>query len=59
MLEQDRAAATVFAREAGGWTGRLVAGLGAVLALREVGVELPLGEVYEGVALPGDAEDAA
>lgn len=57
MLEQDRAAATVFAREAGGWTGRLVTGMGAVLDLPEIGAELPLAELYDGVSLPGEAAD--
>lgn len=49
MLEQDRVAATVFERAGEDWIGRVVAGSGAVLALPEIGVEVPLVEFYEGV----------
>ena len=52
MLEQDRIAATVFARQAEDWVGHLLIGADAVLALPEVGVEaIRLGDLYEGVAL--------
>ena len=46
MLEQTRRAATVFSRQGGDWIGRVVLG-NAVLAFPEIGVELPLAEVYE------------
>jgi Uma2 family endonuclease len=55
MLEQDRQAATVFARQADDWIGHVVSG-GAVLAMPEIGIELPLAELYDGVAF---AEAAA
>lgn len=61
MLEQDRAAATVFNRDVPGgpWTGRLLTGPGAALALPEIGSEaLPLAELCEGLDLPGDDGDA-
>jgi Uma2 family endonuclease len=49
MLEQDRQAATVFARAGDDWVGHLVAAE-QMLAMPEIGVELPLVELYEGVA---------
>jgi Uma2 family endonuclease len=48
MLEQDRIAATVFAREGADWVGRMLLE-DATLALPEIGVELPLAELFEGV----------
>jgi Uma2 family endonuclease len=60
MLEQDRVAATVFARQEAGWVGHLVVE-GETLHLPEIGLELPLAELYEGVDLAGAAtagEDA-
>lgn len=55
MLEQDRVAATVFARDGADWVGHLLTGEAAVLALPEIGLSLPLVELYEGVELAGDA----
>jgi Uma2 family endonuclease len=49
MLEQDRQAATVFARAGEDWIGHVVSG-DVVLALPEIGIELPLAELYEGVS---------
>jgi Uma2 family endonuclease len=51
MLEQTRVAATVFARSGESWTGTVTSGE-AVLAMPEIGVELPLAELYVGVDLP-------
>ena len=51
MLEQDRQAATVFARAGDDWVGHVVSG-DAVLAMPEIGIELPLAELYEGVSFP-------
>ncbi len=48
MLEQDRQAGTVFTRSADLWTGEVIVG-DAILALPEIGIELPLGELYEGL----------
>jgi hypothetical protein len=48
MLEQDRLAATVFARASDDWVGHVVSG-DAVLAMPEIGIELPLAELDEGV----------
>jgi Uma2 family endonuclease len=58
MLEQDSQVATVFAREGGRWVGTLFTG-DAVLAMPEIGVDLPLAELYEGLDLsqtPNEAE---
>ncbi len=56
MLEQDSAGATVYARAGEGWTHEiLVADL--LLALPEIGVELPLVELYEGIVFD-DGQDA-
>jgi Uma2 family endonuclease len=61
MLEQDRIAATVFARIEGEWRGYLV-DAADTLHLPEIGHELPLAVLYEGMdlaadpdAMPGDA----
>jgi Uma2 family endonuclease len=52
MLEQSSIAATVFAREGSNWVGHLLTG-DAVLALPEIGAELPLAELYAGVEPDG------
>ena len=51
MLEQTRVAATVFVRSGENWTGTVVTG-DATLAMPEIGVELPLSELYADVDLP-------
>ena len=56
MLEQAQMAATVFSREGDDWVGRVVAG-NAVLAIPEIGVELPLADLYEGVTFPEPPAD--
>ena len=56
LLEQLRPAATVFAREGAEWLGRL-ADSDAVLAMPELGIALPLAEVYEGVEFPDKLPD--
>lgn len=58
ILEQDRIAATVFARTGGEWSGRVVLD-DAVLSMPEIGIEVPLAEFYEGLALgiPGDVKE--
>lgn len=48
MLEQDRVAATLFARIGDDWVGHILLE-DAVLALPEIGIALPLAELYEGV----------
>lgn len=58
ILEQDRIAATVFARRDGEWVGHVLAE-DAVLAMPEIDVEFPLAELYEGLVFDAanDAED--
>ncbi len=53
MLEQARRAATVFSRAGDDWTGHVVTG-DAVLAMPEIGVDLPLAEVYAGIEFATD-----
>jgi Uma2 family endonuclease len=56
MLEQSRAAATVFSRDGANWTGRLVTGA-AVLTLPAIGIELDLPALYARVELDEDTDD--
>jgi Uma2 family endonuclease len=58
MLEQDSQAATVFAREDDRWVGLLLTG-DAVLAMPEIDIEVPLGELYEGLDLSQPSNEAA
>jgi len=51
VLEQTHAAAIVFARKNEDWVSEVVAGADAVLRMPEISVEIPLGELYEGVDL--------
>lgn len=58
MLSQSRIAATVFSRENGDWIGRLL-GENDVLAMPEVGITLPLAELYADLDLSQpEAEEA-
>ena len=50
MLEQDQAFATVVSRNATGW-GLETLGADGVLAMPEIGVEVPMSELYEGLDL--------
>jgi Uma2 family endonuclease len=52
MLEQERIGATVFAWVGDDWLGRVLAD-DAVLSLPEIGIDLPLAELYEGLDLSG------
>jgi len=57
MLEQDRVAATVYARTDGEWNVQILL-KDALLSMPEIGVEIPLPEFYEGLDLtpPEDLE---
>ncbi|TCZ56281.1 Uma2 family endonuclease [Roseicella aquatilis] len=48
LIEQDAVSATSHAREAGRWTGRVL-WAGDVIALPEIGIEIPLEDLYEGL----------
>jgi Uma2 family endonuclease len=56
MLEQDRIGATVYARADDGWTHEILISE-SMLALSEIGVALPLAELYEGLAFPQEEAD--
>ncbi|HLI77833.1 MAG TPA: Uma2 family endonuclease, partial [Acidobacteriaceae bacterium] len=51
MLEQDGIAAMVFERVGGDWVGHLLTE-DAVLRMPEIGIEIPLPELYEGLEFP-------
>jgi Uma2 family endonuclease len=57
MLEQDSQAATVFAREGDRWVGSLLTG-DVVLAMPEIGIEVTLAELYDGLDLSQPANEA-
>ncbi len=54
MLEQDGVSATVYARSGETWTHEILIA-DSVLFLPEIGVELPLAELYEGIVF--EAQD--
>ncbi len=58
MLEQDRVFATVITRTDTGWDYAL-AGLDGTLAMPEIGVEIPMAELYDGLALAAAAQVVA
>ncbi len=51
ILQQTNAAAIAFARNGENWVAEVAAGDGATLSMPEIGIELPLVELYEGVEL--------
>jgi Uma2 family endonuclease len=53
MLEQDRIGATVYARTNDDWKHEILIE-DSILALPEIGVELPLAELYEGLVFEAD-----
>lgn len=55
MLEQDRVFATVITRTDAGWN-HAFAGLDGTLAMSEIGVEIPVAELYDGLALAAAAQ---
>ena len=57
ILEQDVIGATVFARVGDDWVGHVL-GAAAVLQMPEIGIELPLAELYEGVDLGAPDADS-
>ncbi len=48
MLEQDRIAATIFERRGDDWVGHVQTD-DAVLVMPEIGITIPLPELYEGI----------
>jgi len=56
MLEQLRIGATVFARDGDNWVGTVLLD-DAVLSMPEIGVELPLRDIYGSAVLPPPETD--
>jgi Uma2 family endonuclease len=56
MLEQDGVNATVYARSGGTWTHEILVA-DSILSLPEIGVELPLAELYDGIVFEADEDD--
>ena len=54
LLAQDRLGATVFERVGEDWVGHVITG-DATLRLPEIGIELPLAELYDGVEIAVEA----
>lgn len=52
LVEQDMPLVTLWRRAAGGFVCELYEGLESAIPLPELGCELPLREIYEGVAFP-------
>jgi len=57
MLEQSRQGATVFSRDGNDWVGHVLIGADD-LALPEVGITVPMAELYAGVTFPSHAGEA-
>ena len=58
MLEQVRIAGTMFERVGDDWVGHLL-DADAILRMPEIGIEIPIAELYEGVDLSNPSEDEA
>jgi len=48
----------MFTRSGDDWVGHLIEGDG-MLAMPEIGVELPMSEIYDGISFPASEPDAA
>jgi Uma2 family endonuclease len=57
MLEQDGVGATVYARSGGTWTHEILIA-DSILSLPEIGVELPLADLYEGIVFEAKQDSA-
>jgi Uma2 family endonuclease len=57
LVEQETAAVVAFRRTEGGFLREVYEGLEAVLPLGEIGVELPLAEIYETVEFAPEPEE--
>ena len=55
MLEQDGVSATVYARSGETWTHEILIA-DSILSLPEIGVELPLAELYDGIVFETDQD---
>jgi Uma2 family endonuclease len=57
LVEQDAAAVVAFRRTEGGFVREAYEGLDAVLPLGEIGIDLPLAEIYEAVEFAPEPEE--
>ncbi len=58
VLQQTKAAAAVFSRKGDDWITDLLAGDDAVLRMPEIGIEIPLSEIYRRVEFEVEASEA-
>ena len=58
VLAQTHRVAHVFQRRGEGWDVEVYLGADAVLDMPEIGISLPLADIYQGIALAGDADEA-
>jgi Uma2 family endonuclease len=56
ILQQDAAAIMMFARESGTWPTEVALGMEALLHLPEIGIDLPLADIYAGIEFGPEAE---
>lgn len=57
LVEQESATVVAFRRTAGGFVREVFDGQDAVIPLAEIGVELPLAEIFDGVEFSPEADD--
>ena len=57
LVEQETAAVVAFRRSEGGFVREVYQGLDAVLPLREIGLDVPLAEIYETVEFAPEPEE--
>jgi Uma2 family endonuclease len=57
LIEQDTAAVVAFRRTEGDFVREVYLGMDATLPLAEIGIDLPLAEIYEGVDFITEPED--
>ena len=57
IIEQTHRAAIVFSRTSAGWAERIVFGVDAAIDMPEIGIALPLAEIYEDIVLECDLAD--
>ncbi len=54
IVQQTHVAAIVFVRQGDAWPSEIVAGADAHLRLPEIGIDVPLAELYAGIELSAD-----
>jgi Uma2 family endonuclease len=59
VLQQTQAAAAVFSRKGEDWVAELLTGEDAILRMPEIGLDIPLSEIYLGVAFEAASEGEA